>query len=241
MLNSLHLFRKGSTFFGLALVVALCAMMPAKADFSRFESIGDIPWEDSSLVYEWLYDGTSGGGKYIGGGGGRHDYWGGNYITAAMTYTSVTLSGGDVMWKALANYALVFSSDSIDFTRMTVTGNLWGKDTGEITVEGSGNYFSGFKMLDLLVEHGDGDKNSNWSLTFTFENKNNSAYALYLLEEWKTGSTKFDIAANVKTYYASSDPDGAGNGTGTDIPEPATLAIFGLGLVGLGLTRFRRK
>jgi hypothetical protein len=51
------------------------------------------------------------------------------------------------------------------------------------------------------------------------------------------GESKLHDISHITVYYR--DGDGSGGETGGKVPEPATLALFGLGL--LGMTKLRRK
>jgi len=226
----------GGAFIGLALVVSLFAAVPAKAEMVRTE---DAPWLTASAILKvWEYNPTTGSveGNPGKSGGSNNPNKPRPTIYANVRQESFTLSGDQTTWMALTGangsnggdgYAIAFQSDTGFFygTGMEVTatfGTGQGARSSVFTLNDKGSFFSGFaEVEDGLGSLATGEA---WTLDFSFTNDKNTAYSVFLLKKWEEG-----------------DGEQFAGGDRAPIPEPATLAILGLGLAGLAVARRRSK
>ncbi len=63
---------------------------------------------------------------------------------------------------------------------------------------------------------------------------------LYFFENSGEASLEFSIADSSRNFMHFNDPQGAVSLTATSVPEPSTLAIFALGMMGLSARRFKK-
>jgi PEP-CTERM motif len=168
---------------------------------------------------------------------------------ATLTFTS--LESGGYIFRMGGNGAADVNVDASTWTigTFTASGTTGGFTPGPLSDSGSKN-ISDFGVFNQTVDSFDGYTHSSDVITFVLTNTGGSwAAATDVL----TGNENGYLAAIHGFVCAESDgacsstagavvTGYAGNGTGTQVPEPASIALFGSGLVTLaGMIRKRRK
>jgi hypothetical protein len=166
--------------------------------------------------------------------------------TATVTLTSNTVGSNIYLFGGAGTLGLnvnasKFTASNIVGTNPNNTFQNW-----KLTGTGSGNE-DGFGSFNFQVNSFDGFAHAINSLTLTLTNNSGTwASASNVL----TPNTPGGSTVGAHVFVTSNPPNGAngalvtgyaGNGTNSGIvPEPSSVALGLIGLVGLGLTQFRR-
>ena len=217
MTATLQTFRLGKVFLGLAFVVALCAAVPAKAEIIR-------GWEATNGERAIL--GLIAEAQFANYGGNDYRIWTSNPDVLAPILNprpgTLTLDielpvGGPV---AGGNgYVLTLESYRI--------GNFKFEDS---------EFEEFFNSVMIVSDRG------TWNLASTNVTTEGDAFSIFFGADVFTDYVQFVFTVpRLNGVLATGGIMATLSEASSEIPEPATLAILGLGLAGLGLTRRRKK
>jgi hypothetical protein len=142
---------------------------------------------------------------------------------------SANIGSGDATEKAWIESVL---STTVTYSKLdSSAGTNWLAVDDGVSGDYAFDFGAGTTPNYFLVKVGSGVGAGTDFSHFLFENNTADRYAFLNLSVFGTGVSLGNV--EVISHMATAD--------GVNVPEPATLALLGLGLAGLGLSRRRRE
>lgn len=174
--------------------------------------------------------------------------------TATITFTSLTNLAGNTFLMGGAGAAGVnVNATSWTISGITGSNSFAGFTPGPFSDGGSGNE-DGFGSFNQTIDDFDGYTHSVTSLSFLLTDTSgtwaDASSVLTANADGNLAAAHVFVCDNpclvgnqaLATGFASgSSSGGGGASTGGNIPEPATVALLGLGMLGMGISRKPRS
>jgi hypothetical protein len=183
------------------------------------------------------------------------------YFSNSGLYSGVKVADPNIFATATFHYV---NSTTIELTMSALSGldagdyvSDWGFNLANAVTYTGASYVDGVAVTNNGISYDTNNGNpfggKKYTLEFSFPSSNPGqlqypSYSVYDITGTNLLPTSFVSAAvhvqgtiNPSSFYAGTTTDGSGPGNGVDVPEPGTVAVLGLGMLGLAFARRRKS